>query len=326
MPNLPLPQRMFCKGGEPDQRKKVNFYFFLKYLGTVKKALEKYKKEWSQLWNSQFRYLLEHSGDVAFSVQFAHFMLSRQLVTEKKHEIWMQFGGAPIRFSIQEFSAATGLNCSKLPEIPQKLTDVENFDEHEITYWDDLIGNDLGEIDDEWIVKKLNSKNFKDPRKKLQLCCLLLVDALLCPRNLDRKISEVHVELVRDVEKFLNYPWGREAFSLAMKSIKTRGAEGLCQKTLAIQGFLHGMQLAMLKCIPHIKTRATYTPGAKKKKKGSTYATTSDEEVESSVTATLPVVEGSEDDFKFDDEAVDTKVDNLLERIVDGPAFTIRCW
>lgn len=166
--------------------------------------------------------------------------------------------------------------------------------------------------------KKLNSKNFKDPRKKLQLCCLLLVDALLCPRNLDRKISEVHVELVRDVEKFLNYPWGREAFSLAMKSIKTRGAEGLCQKTLAIQGFLHGMQLAMLKYIPHIKTRATYTPGAKKKKKGSTYATTSGEEVEvddntslkpltikmskihdmdskgkSSVTVTLPVVEGS---------------------------------
>ncbi|KAF8046886.1 hypothetical protein N665_3356s0001, partial [Sinapis alba] len=273
MLNLPLPQRMFCKGGEPDQRKKVNFYFVLKYLGT-------------------FRYLLEHGGDVAFSVQFAHFMLSRQLVMEKKHEIWMQFGGAPIRFSIQD------------------------------TYWEDLIGNDLGEIDDEWIVKKLNSKNFKDPRKKLQLCCLLLVDALMCPRNLDRKISEVHVKLVRDVEKFLNYPWGREAFSLAMKSIKTRGAEGLCQKTLAIQGFLHGMQLAMLKCIPHIKTRATYTPGAKKKKKGSTYATTSDEEVE----VDDNTMEGSEDDFKFDDEAVDTKVDNLLERIVNGPAFTIRCW
>lgn len=43
------------------------------------------------------------------------------------------------------------------------------------------------------------------------------------------------------------------------------------------------------------------------------------------MTATLPVVEGSEDDFKFDNEAVDTKVDNLLERIVNGPAFTIRC-
>lgn len=183
MPNLPLPQRMFCKGGEPDQSKKVNFYFVLKYLGTVKKALEKHKKEWSQLWNSQFRYLLEHGGDVAFSAQFAHFMLSRQLVTEKKHEIWIEFGGAPIRFSIQEFSAATGLNCSKLPEIPQELRDVKNFDEHENTYWDELIGNDLGEIDDEWIVKKLNSKNFKDPRKKLQLCCLLLVDALLCPRS-----------------------------------------------------------------------------------------------------------------------------------------------
>ncbi|KAL0685214.1 hypothetical protein Bca4012_052062 [Brassica carinata] len=305
MSNLPLPQRMFCKGGEPDQRKKLNFYFVLKYLGTVKKALEKHKKEWSQLWNSQFWYLLEHGGDVAFSVQFAHFMLSRQLVTEKKHEIWMQFGGAPIRFSIQEFSAATGLNCSRLPEIPQKLTDVENFDEHESIYWDDLIGNDLGEIDDEW--------------------------------NLDRKISEVHVELVRDVEKFLNYPWGREAFSLAMKSIKTRGAEGLCQKTLAIQGFLHGMQLAMLKYIPHIKTRATYTPGAKKKKKGSTYATTSGEEVEVDDNTSLKPLtikmskihdmdSKGKDDFKFDDEVVDTKVNNLLERIVNGPAFTIRCW
>ncbi|CAA0393654.1 unnamed protein product [Arabidopsis thaliana] len=28
------------------------------------------------------------------------------LVTAKKHEIWMDFGEAPIRFSIQEFSAA----------------------------------------------------------------------------------------------------------------------------------------------------------------------------------------------------------------------------
>ncbi|KAL9285673.1 hypothetical protein AtEden1_Chr4g0276881 [Arabidopsis thaliana] len=34
-------------------------------------------------------------------------MLARQLVTAKKHKIWMDFGGTPIRFSIQEFSAAT---------------------------------------------------------------------------------------------------------------------------------------------------------------------------------------------------------------------------
>lgn len=87
-------------GGKPDNSR-VNIYFVLKHLDTVKEALKEHNEEWSQLWNSQFMYLLEHGrSEVAFSVKFAHFMLSRQLVTEKKHEIWMQFGGKPIRFSI----------------------------------------------------------------------------------------------------------------------------------------------------------------------------------------------------------------------------------
>ncbi|KAG7588664.1 hypothetical protein ISN44_As07g009850 [Arabidopsis suecica] len=142
MANLALSHRMFRTSGEPDDKRKINIYFVLKYMGTVKEALKKHEKEWSQLCNSQFRYLLEHGREVAFLVQFAHYMLSHQLVTAKKHEIWKYFGGAPIRFSIQEFSDATGIYCSKIPEIPQ------NLDEDDTTNWDDLIGKNVKEIDD----------------------------------------------------------------------------------------------------------------------------------------------------------------------------------
>ncbi|EFH70831.1 predicted protein [Arabidopsis lyrata subsp. lyrata] len=127
MANLALPIRMFCMSGEPDDKRKINIYFVLKYLGTVKEALKKHEKEWSQL---------------SFLVQFAHYMLSRQPVTVKKHEIWMDFGVTPIRFLIQEFSAAMGLYCSEIPKIPQ------NLDEDDTTNWDDLIGDDVKEIDD----------------------------------------------------------------------------------------------------------------------------------------------------------------------------------
>ncbi|ESQ44760.1 hypothetical protein EUTSA_v10003381mg, partial [Eutrema salsugineum] len=50
------------------------------------------------------------------SAKLVHALLSRQLVTTKKHEIWFLFGGQPLRYSIREFKEITGLNCNPEPD------------------------------------------------------------------------------------------------------------------------------------------------------------------------------------------------------------------
>lgn len=44
---------------------------------------------------------------------FVHYILSRQLITKKKYELWWVFAGKPIRYAIDDFALVTGLNCGK---------------------------------------------------------------------------------------------------------------------------------------------------------------------------------------------------------------------
>ena len=46
---------------------------------------------------------------LGYSARTVHSLMCRQLVTRKKHELWFVFGNKPLRFSMQEFYAVTGL-------------------------------------------------------------------------------------------------------------------------------------------------------------------------------------------------------------------------
>ncbi|EFH57270.1 hypothetical protein ARALYDRAFT_901832 [Arabidopsis lyrata subsp. lyrata] len=130
MANLALPHRMFCTSVEPDDNRKINIYFVLKYLGTVKEDL---KKPVEKFHKCQAMWIL---------------VLRTVNMKRKKNELWFVANGF----------------LSMLFYVP-------------ITMY-------------------------------------AIID-----RNKSRKISKLHVQLVSDVKKFLDYPWGREAFSLAMRSI-----------------------------------------------------------------------------------------------------------
>uniref|UniRef100_A0A0D3A034 DUF1985 domain-containing protein n=3 Tax=Brassica TaxID=3705 RepID=A0A0D3A034_BRAOL len=48
---------------------------------------------------------------LGFSAGVIHGFLCRELLTYKDHELWFLFARGPLRFSLLEFHAVTGLQC-----------------------------------------------------------------------------------------------------------------------------------------------------------------------------------------------------------------------
>ncbi|XP_024010364.1 uncharacterized protein LOC18014483 [Eutrema salsugineum] len=200
--------------------------------------------------DSQFGKLFQAGNKIAFSVRFLHYLLSRKLVTSEKKDIWCLFSGQPIRFSMREFAIATGLDCSTLP-----LTS-EGDDDEIKSYTKQLFGSEKNATP-LWIANTLLGRPYKDKDTRFKLACLLLVDGIVCPTSKNTKINGDHILMVRDVDEFLSYPWGRKSFDITMESIKTRTAtlSNLCQPTCAIQGFLHALQMVVLACVPNLLSK-----------------------------------------------------------------------
>ncbi|KAL9293559.1 hypothetical protein AtEden1_Chr3g0196101 [Arabidopsis thaliana] len=95
-------------------------------------------------------------------------------------------------------------------------------------------------------------KKYKDPLTRFRLSLLLLVEGILCPTYARTIIDPDHVEMVKDVESFLKYPWGRTSFLATIRSAKQRTAKELAQDTTAIQGFPHALVLVTVACCPTI--------------------------------------------------------------------------
>lgn len=113
MEELGLPEQLFQTGFEPSGRKRINNYFNLRWIEVIKEALSDAQQE--MLAESQFRQIML-MGAHTFSVMFAHQLLSRQLITRKKYELWWRFAGKPIRYGLPDFAVATGLNCGPPPD------------------------------------------------------------------------------------------------------------------------------------------------------------------------------------------------------------------
>ncbi|CAA7059534.1 unnamed protein product [Microthlaspi erraticum] len=102
-----LPRRLFAAGNEPEVDK-INNSCRMSVLTKIKAAMP---EEYNELKNdSVFANIVAlHENNLGYSARLIHSMMCRQLITEKKYEIWCVFGGRPLRFSLQEFYAVTGL-------------------------------------------------------------------------------------------------------------------------------------------------------------------------------------------------------------------------
>ncbi|ESQ37550.1 hypothetical protein EUTSA_v10003015mg [Eutrema salsugineum] len=319
-----LPDRLFALGNEPEN-KKVNTYFQLNYIDTITCALEEDHLE--KLSSSQFGKIIETGNKIASSVRFLHFMLSRQLVTAKKKELWCLFAGQPIRFSIREFAIATSLDCSKLP--PQR-----ELNEKKLSKQTKKLFGSSANATPGWIASTLSGRPYKDKETRYKLACLLLIDGVLCPTSRNARISGDHILMVKDFHNFLEYPWRRKSFDLTMDCIrsKTDTPSNFLQPTCAFQSFLHALQMVILECAPTILVKDV-------KGKGKSVGDDEDEEDESplirpggakpvKVKAILPDDENllAETELGIDDDVSDERVDNLLAAISRGDKFTRKSW
>ncbi|KAF8088051.1 hypothetical protein N665_0556s0005 [Sinapis alba] len=218
MDELGLPSRLFESGFEPYGRKCVNSYFKLRWLDLIKKALENDHLE--MLNASQFGRVLQMGGHT-FSVMFLHYILSRQLVTEKDLEIWWLFVGKHIHYAIQDFALVTGLNCGDSGGVEGEVNEKVIWrgkggskGKASNSIWDDLFrGEEKPTV--AWIMDRLvNGKRYKDSLTRLRLSLVVLVDGILYPTCGITKIRPEVVSMLGNIDEFLKYAWGSESFLL----------------------------------------------------------------------------------------------------------------
>ncbi|ESQ46486.1 hypothetical protein EUTSA_v10000483mg, partial [Eutrema salsugineum] len=133
-----------------------------------------------KLLHSQFGKLFHLSvARCCNSVKLVYALLSRQLVTMKKHKIWFIFGGQPLRYLIQEFKEITRLNCNPEPDSTE-----EEDDDPDLPRW-----------------------------KRLPLALIILVDGVLFCNCKNLALTEKYVEMLTDLDSFMLYPWDRVSFN-----------------------------------------------------------------------------------------------------------------
>nr|VDC90503.1 unnamed protein product [Brassica rapa] len=100
-----LPGRLFATDRFPSER--VNTYSTTDFLLCVRDLL-KGSVEMGQILGSCFGRLFSLPVRRMLAGKVVHGMLTRQVVTKKKYELWPVFGGKPFRFSLVEFGEVTG--------------------------------------------------------------------------------------------------------------------------------------------------------------------------------------------------------------------------
>lgn len=241
-----FPSRIFAAGEEPSGER-VNSYHRAKRTESIIAALE--PEELTFLKNSTFAKVISLDENPPFSGAFGHFILVRRLKTNKKYEIWFLFAGYPVRFSLREFAIVTGLNCGKLPASSRRK---RKNPLNEKLYWNELFGS-LKSCSIEMVVDMLKTKKVKDRDTRIKYALLAITSSVLLPSSHCPKIIPEHVELIRDIDQFLAYPWGRVSFQLLMSSLMKKDEIALAQDSFALRGYVDAIQLVMIAAVPDLK-------------------------------------------------------------------------
>ncbi|CAN7073896.1 unnamed protein product [Brassica oleracea var. botrytis] len=251
MDNLNLPPRIFAAGHEP-VGERVNSYHKIKKTEAIIDALEPEELEF--LRNSTFGKIIAIDENPPFSGAYGQYVVVRLLKVNKKHEVWFLFAGNPIRMSLREFAIVTGLNCAKLPEPTKKKKNPLK----EKIYWNELFGS-LKFCTLDIVIDMLKKKVVKSREARIKFACLAITSSILFPSSHQPRIIPEHVELIRDLDEFLAFPWGRASFQSLVTSIVAKDEITLAQSSVAVRGYVDEIQLVFLAAIPQLKKEISHT-------------------------------------------------------------------
>ncbi|CAN6833337.1 unnamed protein product [Brassica oleracea] len=341
-----LPERLFATDRFPCER--INMYSTIDFLLCVRDALNG-TEEMAMLLRSCFGSLFRLPVRRVLMGKVIHGMLTRQVLTKKKYELWSVFGGNPFRFSLVEFGEVTGLPCDEFEEgysIDYELPATEE----NYAYWEKLIGPDRDATIGDLVAMVLGDTGMSGSRK-LRLCLIIIVDGVLVPTSQIQKPSLKHVNLVKNIKNFFAFQWGRESFAWAIRTMKPGPkVMGKCedpngdfckklrQKTLRILGFPLALQLVAFELIPQLLKQArgddsttllTFPGQVLPHHAGLTVVHLRKAESEAGlVVQPMMEISGTHDESwaAWDDEKYDKKVENMLGMIKSGYAFSKGDW
>uniref|UniRef100_A0A0D3C9Q4 DUF1985 domain-containing protein n=1 Tax=Brassica oleracea var. oleracea TaxID=109376 RepID=A0A0D3C9Q4_BRAOL len=105
---LELPKRLYAEGLEP-QVKKINNCCRTKLIRDLKKAMSAEYNDDVKI-DPVFKHIMAIAENkLKFSGKLVDSFLCKQLITSKMHEKGFVFARTPLRFSLQEYHAVTGL-------------------------------------------------------------------------------------------------------------------------------------------------------------------------------------------------------------------------
>lgn len=250
-----LPPRLFAADSYPSGAR-LNIYSKANLIGTLYSILEN-TEAMTTILQSQFGKLFSLPvARCSNSVKLIHALLSRQLITGKEHELWIVFGGKPIKFSLREFHIISGLRCSKMPTDEE----IKRRTEGSEAYWNELFPPGSAVPTVKSVLEMLKDPEL-DEDKLLPLALLVLVDGIVMCSNKKLKISKETVGLLQDTDFFLSFPWGTKSFTNTFSRFSTGYTSNeslvarLKQTNSAFYGFPLPLQLMAFECIPSLTTK-----------------------------------------------------------------------
>ncbi|CDY48090.1 BnaC06g02540D [Brassica napus] len=198
-----LPPKLLAWGCYPFKLR-LNIYSKDHVIGTIASCLQG-SQDMETIMRSKFGRLFElHVAYCHNSAKLINRFLCRQLLTVRKYELWFHFATHPLRFSLDEFQQV-GLNCGAFYD-----ADSEAENDPGSTMWRELFDTALGDITVYDVLKMLHNP-FLAPWKHVPLALIVLVDGVICCSNKWLKLTPEYVEMLCDVEYFLEYLCGRES-------------------------------------------------------------------------------------------------------------------
>ncbi|CAH2078429.1 unnamed protein product [Thlaspi arvense] len=275
-----LPHRLFADHQEP-VGDRVNSYFKLDTLGVILKDLT---PDELRLIRPCFGKLIDMYHKPAHSGKLAHFLLTRQLKMEKRHELWFIFGSKPVKFSLREFAIVTGLNCKPISPPPREMLKCKPG---EVPNWFALFGGDENVTGEKLAVMLRRSKNLSSELK--------------------------------------------HCFEMTVQCIKTRTTNQLTQPTVAIQSFVHAVQMVLLEAVPTALMTMGEENGSESEEEECVTASTLkldklwDLDLSGQVAVTSIIKADTEEippaTLEWQDEVPDPKVDYMEMLIAEGAKF-----
>ncbi|XP_048591749.1 uncharacterized protein LOC125576251 [Brassica napus] len=239
-----FPKRILQEGAET-QMDKINNTCRRTLLKAVKVAL---KDEYEEvLKDPVFGPLLAIiENNLIYSGKIIHSFMCKQLRVSKLHELWFIFAKRPLRFSMQEFYAVTGLKYKEEPDV-----DFINW-KNDKGFWANALKTNakinLYTIRDE-LLKVCNEWSYVD---RVRLVYLSIIQSFLMAKDWKVYIPQEYIRLVMDFEKLRMYPWGLRAYDELIASILRAREDVHTKNSYVLDGFSYAFQIWIMEAIPDI--------------------------------------------------------------------------